>query len=193
MPFGPALEKLTIASLENTKLEVAAQYNPKELQLDKAIAWGAHNQRDNRASHRRELAEGQHDLEFTGGEGRAMSVELLFDRYELDKSVEPTVDVLELLSSVTDPESADETLRRPHHCVVVWGVAGMKPFRCVIEALSVKYTMFSTDGVPLRAVCTVKLREASRIAVDKEPHEKAGRTVNRTQAPAQRPSLPYSR
>jgi hypothetical protein len=36
-------------------------------------------------------------------------------------------------------------------------------FKCVIESLSVKYTMFSDQGVPLRATCTVKLKEADTV------------------------------
>jgi hypothetical protein len=36
----------------------------------------------------------------------------------------------------------------------------MPNFRCVIEGLVVKYTMFDTRGTPLRALCSVKLKEA---------------------------------
>ena len=43
---------------------------------------------------------------------------------------------------------------------MVWGDRGIRPFRCVIEGLTVKYTMFDRLGMPLRASCTVKLREA---------------------------------
>ena len=57
-------------------------------------------------------------------------------------------------------------MRRPHHCVVSWGDRGLPKFQCVIESLSTKYTMFSSDGKPLRATCTVKLKEAT--SVDKK-------------------------
>jgi hypothetical protein len=63
---------------------------------------------------------------------------------------------------VLDPTSPDETLRRPHMCVVTWGTT-VPTFKCVIESLSVKYTMFSDQGVPLRATCTVKLKEADTV------------------------------
>jgi len=36
----------------------------------------------------------------------------------------------------------------------------------VIESLSTKYSMFSSEGEPLRATCTVKLRKPK--IVDKE-------------------------
>jgi hypothetical protein len=63
---------------------------------------------------------------------------------------------------VLSPGDADETKRRPHLCVVKWG-ATVPKFTCVIESLSAKYTMFSDAGVPLRATCTVKLKEADTV------------------------------
>jgi hypothetical protein len=50
--------------------------------------------------------------------------------------------------------------------VVAWGDRGLPKFQCVIESLSTKYSMFSSDGQPLRATCTVKLKEAT--SVDKK-------------------------
>jgi hypothetical protein len=96
-----------------------------------------------------------------------MSVEMLFDGYEGGSrgSVHVTaqIAILETLARVRKPDSSDEKMRRPHHCVVSWGVAGMPTFKCVIENLSTKYSMFSSDGKPLRATCTVKLKEAARV------------------------------
>jgi len=162
--FLPARAKLAIASLDNPKLQVRAQYNPKELQIDKSIPWGEHKARDNRPGHERRDARPsrQADLELTGAPARSMTIELLFDGYEEAMSVEPDVRRLEELSSVQDPEASDPDLRRPHHCIVTWGAGhdGMRPFRCVIESLSVKYTMWDRHGTPLRAICTVKVKEA---------------------------------
>src|SRR5262249_27366745 len=101
----------------------------------------------------------QDSLEFNGAPVRTMSVELLFDGYEEQKSIAPLIKTLEDMSSVRKAESKEPEEKRPHFCVVVWGEE-MPPFRCVIEGLTVKYTMFSTRGSPLRAVCTVKLKEA---------------------------------
>ncbi|HVK87178.1 MAG TPA: hypothetical protein VM513_23820 [Kofleriaceae bacterium] len=110
-------------------------------------------------------------LEFTGAEGRTMSVEMLFDGYEgggRTVDVASKVAVLEKLARVIDPRSPDEKKRRPHHCVVTWGERGLPSFKCVIENLSTKYSMFSSDGKPLRATCTVKLKEAVRVDKDKK-------------------------
>jgi hypothetical protein len=43
----------------------------------------------------------------------------------------------------------------------------MRPLRCVIESVATKYTMFDRQGTPVRATCTVKLREAGVIKVAK--------------------------
>jgi hypothetical protein len=166
--FLPARAKLWIGSIDDPKKQVRAQYNPKELQIDKAISWGEHKARDNRPGHKRTDARPslQADLELTGAPTRSMTVELLFDGFEEGMSVEPDVRLLEELSSVQDPESGDPDLRRPHHCVVAWGATqdAMRPFRCVIESLSVKYMVWDRNGTPLRAMCTVKLKEAQMMS-----------------------------
>lgn len=136
---------------------VRAQYNPKELQVDKNVPWQKKNQA-NQAN-----PTGLH-LEFTGAEGRTMSVELLFDEYEKPNgSVAKAVKDLNWMASVLESTSTDENKRRPHLCLCTWGGA-VKAFQCVIESLSVKYTMFSPAGDPLRATCTVKLKEADVVS-----------------------------
>ncbi len=152
--FKPAMTKITIGSLD-TGLEVSAQYNPKDLQVDLQVPWQKHNQAN------KSNEQGIH-LEFTGANGREMTVELLFDSYEAGGSVSSKIEDLHTLASVIEPGSLEENLRRPHRCVVTWG-STVDNFRCVIESLSTKYTMFTDDGTPVRATCTVKLKECDVI------------------------------
>jgi len=164
---GPAAEKVAkqnhgsiyICSVDKN-VGVQAQYNPKELQVDQNVPWSKKNQAN------QTNATGLH-LEFTGAEGRSMSVELLFDGYEQKTSVSDSVNALYTMASVIDPASPNEDLRRPHLCVASWGDT-VKSFRCVIESLSIKYTMFSPTGTPLRATCTVKLKEADVVSKAKD-------------------------
>ncbi len=175
MNFQPATAKLTIISKDkpDANLKVEAQYNPKELQVDQNVPWKkpeAATQADQKKPSKEDA--NPIALEFTGAEGRTMTVELLFDGYETGEKartvdVKAMVGVLEKLASVRDPSSKDEKMRRPHQCMVVWGAEGLPSFLCVIESLSTKYTMFSDSGKPLRATCTVKLKEAQ--AVEKKP------------------------
>jgi hypothetical protein len=157
--FHRATEKISIGSLDDGSISVTAQYNPKEVQVDMAVPWQKVNQA-NKANQA-----GIH-LEFTGAEGREVTIELLFDGYETNQSIAHQVRALETLASVWKPDSNKENERRPHRCVAKWGKT-VDSFRCVIESLSTKYTMFSDAGVPLRATCTVKLKEADVVSLAK--------------------------
>lgn len=88
-----------------------------------------------------------------------MSLELLFDNYETGKSVKPIIDIVEELSTVRDPESTESEMRRPHYCVVAWG-NGIS-VRCIIQSVTVTFTMFAADGTPLRARVNLELQEAN--------------------------------
>lgn len=144
--FAPAHAKLTLASLEPEAkdLVVEAHYNPKELQIDKPVPWLEHEQMQ---------------LEYGGIKSHELSVELLFDGLESSASIMEPVERLERLSSPRDAKSRREQMRRPHRCVVLWGHTGMPRLRCVIEQLTTKYVMWDRAGKPLRAICTVKLKE----------------------------------
>ncbi|MEO8699846.1 MAG: hypothetical protein ABI867_07370 [Kofleriaceae bacterium] len=169
----PALGKLSIASLDDPDLQVTAQYNPKEIQLERVIPWGTNNRQDNRADWRRN--DDKVEREYVGATPRSMTIELLFDTYESQTSVEPLVEKLDEMATVRMPMEpgvkVPEANLRPHHCVLVWGREGnaaMRRYRCVIESLSVKYTMFASDGTPLRATCNLKLGECAAVGVDRE-------------------------
>lgn len=142
---------------------VAGDYNPKELQVDKSVPWSKHSY-SNKNGDTAKSDRGNIHLEFTGAEGRTMSIELMFDGYEDKESVATKVGLLEKLTNVINPTSEDENKRRPPLCLVAWGDKGLPSFQCVIESLSTKYTMFGTDGTPLRATVTLKLKEADTLS-----------------------------
>jgi hypothetical protein len=170
-PFSQPTAKLTIASVDEPGIQVPAQYNPKELEVSQSVPWkkpDAANQTGTQKGSGASAGDDPIALEFTGAEGRTMTVELLFDGYEEGGggrvvNVTAQVALLEQLARVRNPKSSDEKLRRPHQCVVSWGGRGLPSFQCVIESLTTKYTMFSSDGEPLRATCTVKLKEAHAV------------------------------
>lgn len=145
-PFQPPSVKLSIGSCERGQqaLLVRAQYNPKELDLEMPVPWTEH---------------GDEVVEFGHVVCRSLTVELLFDGFESQVSVQPELDVLVTLASPMRPIGHEHVPRRPHLCVVTWGERGIPPFRCVIESLSTKYVKFGGDGAPLRAIATLKLKE----------------------------------
>jgi Contractile injection system tube protein len=148
-----------------TDLTVEAQYNPGTLEVSQNVPWkkpDAASKTGGTGSAAQKSDRNDVTLEFTGAEGRSISLELLFDGVEQKTSVKGQVEKLEKLAAVQEAGSSTPEKRRPHHCVVVW--ANVLPrFKCVIESLTTKYTMFALDGTPLRATCTLKLKEAENV------------------------------
>jgi hypothetical protein len=159
--WSDKVEKLHFGSLDVPTLTVVAQYNPKEVQIDKQIQW----KKPDRVPGSHPGSDDDDEMELTTAPTRSMNLELLFDGFEEHRSVQPEIDMLETMSSIREPGSKHSYLRRAHHCVVAWGgVDGARRFRCVIETLSTKVTMFSPEGLPLRATCTLKLQEVKMLA-----------------------------
>ena len=140
-----------IASIDQPSWRVEAQFNPKELSMDKQVPWQKHEQSRGDAP----------KMEFTGAQPSKLSVELFFDGYEEKLNVyQAFVSRLEYLTTVRD--MGDDDLR-PHRCMFVWGheTKGFPRFDGVIESMSTKYTMFLHDGTPCRATVTLKLTRAA--------------------------------
>jgi hypothetical protein len=168
--------KVMIGSIDDSSIFVEAMFNPKELEVTRSVPWQKPNQANR--SNRRGQQGGSGDqqgihLEFTGAEGRSLTLELLFDGYENDApggrkvEVAKSIEKLEKMASVRVPGSKKEDEKRPHRCVIVWGSV-LPRFNCVIESLSTKYTMFDKDGNPLRATCVVKVKEADIVSAKKK-------------------------
>ncbi len=156
------LEKLSIGSLDDPTMTVHAQFNPRELQIERNIAWGKHSNVGQE--------KGQ-QMEFTGQDGRTTTIELLFDASEGGDINGPLL-MLEGLAVSKEPSGTTDKKRRPHHCVLAWGSfktgkdgISSPIFPCVILGLSIKYTMFSPSGKPLRATASVKLQEAEKVSI----------------------------
>jgi hypothetical protein len=155
----PVPSRIWIGSLDEPSLGVNAQYNPKEVSIDKSIPWSQHQKGNTDGL----------QWEFTGAQGRVTTIDLLFDGVEEDEDILDPILKLQTLAAVRDPGSTDPKMRRPHHCVAVWGSvftdSQQERFQCVIMQLTVKYTMFNAVGAPLRATATVKLQEATRVSM----------------------------
>jgi hypothetical protein len=149
------MEKLKIFGVEGqaTRVVLEAQFNPKEIEIQKTIPWQL------------QRGKGPSDLKYTGSDGRTMDCELLFDGFQSSASIQGEIDKLNRLSDV------DAVLKRPPKVRIVWGPDGandiMPRFDAVIEAVSVKYTMFDADGKPVRATANLRFREAKDITVER--------------------------
>lgn len=158
-----SLFTVTIASTDEPSKQITAQYNPKEVGINKTVQWQKH--KDSKAD--------QPHLEFAGADGRSLDLELTFDGYEAKKNVHTEyVDKLIQLS-LAQIEASDkkgkEDQKRPHMILLTWGQGSKLPdFRGVIESVNTKYTMFLADGTPVRATCQVKLKEADKASFKKK-------------------------
>jgi len=98
------LEKVTIGSLDEVDKDVVAQYNPKELSIDRTVPWTEH----------KAVKAKKGSLEYAGGDGQTMSLELFFDGYESGESVQGNVTKLTTLSKVRNADNPREEYQRPH-------------------------------------------------------------------------------
>jgi len=153
--------KFVIATVHGELLEIEAQYNPKELGRTTTASWQPH---PNTSTKQSPTGDDGRWLEYGSTEPRTLTVELLFDGYEQGISVAPIVDKLERLTIPVDMRSRNRSERRPQICVAVWG---KQKLRCVVTSVTTKLTMFSPSGDPLRATCTVALKEVDAIAMMK--------------------------
>lgn len=89
-------------------------------------------------------------LQYVRGNGRTLSMELFFDTYEEQLDVRLyTLRVYSLLD-IRGP------LHRPPICTFVWGSF---LFRAVVERVSGRFTLFLSNGTPVRATLSVSLKE----------------------------------
>ncbi|MDB4959239.1 MAG: hypothetical protein JWO36_6808 [Myxococcales bacterium] len=166
-PVAEKPKKLTIGSLDDTDLHVEAQYNPKEVTISHTIPWKDHPKGNTDGLQQ----------EYSGGAARETTIDLFFDGVETGGNVPgggtvvDQIKKLNQMASVRDSSSTKDEMRRPHHCCLVWSglLADTSSFQCVIMSVSTKYQMFKADGTPLRATCTVVLKEATRVMMAEAP------------------------
>ena len=139
-----ALEKAVIKNLD-TDEDVKVLFNPKEYIIEKKTPWREHDIQglDSPA------------VEFIIGERKRLSMELFFDTSEEKTDVRQYTDKIEKLMLV----NADE--HRPPLLLFSWGKL---KFKCVLEDLVQRFTMFMNDGAPIRAILKVLFKEYSSAA-----------------------------
>lgn len=151
--------KFVIGTIHGEAIEIVAQYNPKELSRSVQAEW---IDNPNTSAAQSKTSQNKVWAEYGASKPRTVSLELLFDGYEEGISVAPIVEALESLTMPVDMNSRDASKRRPQLCVAVWGT---QQLRCVVESVATKLTMFDISGEPLRATCTIQLKEVDVAAM----------------------------
>jgi hypothetical protein len=137
-------------------------FNPKEYSLEKSVEWDAEKAFTDAPQ-----------PEFKAPKPMTLSVTLQFDTYEERTNVrDKWVRQIEKLTMMTkqfdkDGKNASKTDKQKYRPPVILFVWGRFTFKGVVESLSQKYTMFLSDGTPVRAECGLKLRNVIDNNVDK--------------------------
>ena len=137
------LEKVLIKCKEAPNTQLTAQFNPKELQVDKSVGWtNAHGASSENPAQ-----------EFKDPNSSSLSMTLYFDTYESKDDVYETY-IKKLEQMVT----IEPSLGRPPLVEVQWSKFH---FQGVVESLSQKYTMFLENGTRCRCEVAFKMKSAS--------------------------------
>jgi hypothetical protein len=124
------------------------QFNPKELTIQKAAKWERKPSRG---------AKSAGPPEFKGADPCKMTLEIFFDATDkLDSSVVTRVEQL-FSCCVPTEASLGQKKEIPPLVVLHWGK--VSSFTAYVTSVQAKYTLFTPDGTPIRAVCTVALEE----------------------------------
>lgn len=155
-PLPRDVVKCQIVSTEKPDDRIEAFYNPKEITIKKSVPWSKHQH-----------AKGNSPmLEFTTGENRTLSVELLFDASLLTGpggvSIRAEIGKLEDMTMAPEEGQAAPEDTHPPLVIFLWEPE-MTPFKGVITSLTTKFTRFSKRGVPLRATCNIEIKEVESV------------------------------
>lgn len=141
--FGKNLKKAKIIVLEQdltTKKEIPVLFNPSEYSLSKNNTWKEANKRDLNTPM----------LQFANCECETLSLDLIFDSYEDRKDVRLHTDEFAGLMHI-DPRS-----HKPYILKFVWG---SMVYLCVLVSVKQTFTLFLSDGTPVRAKLSVSFME----------------------------------
>jgi nucleoid-associated protein YgaU len=127
---------------------ITFQFNPKEVTIAKSAKWGRESKRD---------AKKAGAVEFNGSDPCKLTMEMFVDATaKHDSSVVSTVETL--FSCLVPTEvSLGKKKAMPPLVVLQWGQ--VRSFTGFITQVSAKYTLFASDGTPIRAACSVTIEE----------------------------------
>jgi nucleoid-associated protein YgaU len=148
---------------EDTGEEVECLFKPKEYTFAKTNSWQADPKAGHNVPH----------LKFGGGQPSTLQMELLFDTYmrgrpngkPVDVRHEYTDKLWKLMLVKEDKRHPKSNKAEPPKVRFQWGTTWS--FVAVITSLQQKFTLFDTDGTPVRAVVTIafqQLKDAAELA-----------------------------
>jgi nucleoid-associated protein YgaU len=151
-----ALEKLKIKPLSPSQLEeITVLFNPNSYSVDKTVTWRSAVPATGSGSEARRSLNAP-PLEFGGGGSRQLTLELFFDVTESGDNP-ATLDVRNETNKMVALTRIERDLPHPPVCEVSWGDAPTDsdfPFTGVVKKLTQRFTLFESNGRPVRANLT---------------------------------------
>jgi hypothetical protein len=148
MAVATTFAKAMITPLDPPGPDIPVLYNPNQYSFEKGV----------------QLAEmgvpglGAPILQYVRGNARSLSMELFFDTYETGEDVRTYTNELYALMNV-ESETHVPAICRFAWGPGKWGKRDEASFRCIVERVSGRFTLFLPDGTPVRATLNVTLRE----------------------------------
>ncbi len=144
MAFGRA----TITPEQPSGPPIEVLFNPTQYTFEKSI----------------QLAEmgvpalGAPPLQYVRGNARVLTMDLFFDTYEARGDVRDYTNRIYALMTIQS-ETHVPAICRFKWGAGKWGLNDDSSFRCVVERVTGRFTLFLDNGTPVRATLTVSLRE----------------------------------
>lgn len=140
------IEKATIINT-HTQEQIPVMFNPEEYSLDKANSFA-------------EIGIPgleKPPIQYVRGNLRTLQMELFFDTYE------KKTDVRNHTKKVTGLLEKDPSTLAPPVLLFTWGQLN---FRCVLDNVNQRFTMFMNDGIPVRATLSVTFKEFQPVEIE---------------------------
>jgi len=146
--FVPVVSKASV-SMGRTIEKFDVQFNPKEYSIQKSASWEV---KPSPAADQTSVPE------FKGANSSELTIELFLDATTVTKPAMKPAETVQLLFRCCTPEPKTKQQKKPSPPFVFlkWGKMS---FYGLVKQVSAKYTLFSTEGEPLRAICTMTLQE----------------------------------
>jgi nucleoid-associated protein YgaU len=124
--------------------------------------------------------------QFGGGQGQKLQLDLLFDATDKDNGdVRTVTDKLFHAMEAQSQFATGTNSARPPTIEFEWGMTST--FKAVADSLSVQFTLFRPDGVPIRAQAKLSLIQVAR-AVGKSTQKSGGNSRTPGSAPGTNPT-----
>jgi nucleoid-associated protein YgaU len=144
MPTPSGFQKACLEIEGRPKIE--CWFNPKEYSVQKANNWDA----------KPIVGKDLPTVQFGGGNARELSLDLLFAAAPDSDVAGVTDELFRMMEVLPGTGSAKaKNSARPPTVTFSWG--GTRSFLAVAKSLSVQYTMFRPDGIPIRAQAKLTL------------------------------------